>query len=31
MSQSQRIGISMLVLFFVVGAVLLVGVRPLRA
>lgn len=30
MSQSQRIGISMLVLFFVVGAVLLVGVKPLR-
>jgi len=29
-SQSQRIGISMLVLFFIVGAVLLVGVKPLR-
>jgi UMF1 family MFS transporter len=31
LSQSQRIGMSMLVLFFVVGAVLLVGVRPVRA
>lgn len=30
-SQSQRIGISMLVLFFVAGAVLFLGVRPLRA
>jgi UMF1 family MFS transporter len=30
-SQSQRIGISVLVLLFAVGAVLLSGVRPLRA
>jgi UMF1 family MFS transporter len=30
-SQSQRIGISMLVVFFVVGAVLLVGVKPARS
>lgn len=30
LSQSQRIGISMLVVFFVVGAVLLLGVRPRR-
>lgn len=31
LSQSQRIGISMLVVFFVAGAVLLMGVRPVRA
>jgi UMF1 family MFS transporter len=30
-SQSQRIGMSMLVLFFIVGTVLLLGVRPARA
>ena len=30
LSQSQRIGISMLVIFFIVGAVLLMGVRPVR-
>jgi len=30
-SQSQRIGISMLVVFFVIGAVLLIGVKSARA
>jgi UMF1 family MFS transporter len=29
-SGSQRVGISIVVLFFVVGAVLLAGVRPVR-
>lgn len=31
LSQSQRIGISVLVAFFIAGAILLVGVRPVRA
>jgi UMF1 family MFS transporter len=30
-SASQRIGISVLVVFFAVGAALLIGVRPARA
>ena len=31
LSQCQRIGISMLVVFFIVGGVLLIGVKPARA